>query len=290
MMRDCLRLMRPHHYIKNLFLFLPLFFSGRLAERVLLLRTAVGFVGFCLICSVVYIVNDILDAERDRNHSVKRSRPVASGAVSAKRAIILASALLALGLAVQAWVGWANPYAWLYLVAYLLMNLAYSWRLKHVAIVDVSILAAGFLLRLAYGASLGGIAVSGWLFLTVLALSFYLGLGKRRGEILRQEGTRPALAGYTEGFLDKSKQMCLTLTVAFYSLWAAEGGGMQHGATRPGGLIWTVPLVIVLCLKYSLDLENGSEGDPVEVLLGDKLLCVLALLFAAAVFLLIYAF
>jgi 4-hydroxybenzoate polyprenyltransferase len=178
---------------------------------------------------------------------------------------------------------------WLYLTAYLLLNAAYSLRLKHVAILDVAILATGFLLRLAYGAALTGIAVSGWLFLTVLAMSFYMGLGKRRGELARQKDTRRVLASYNRGFLDKSMNICLTLAVAFYALWAAESGRPAAGGpSRADGMLWTVPLVMLICLKYSLDVEGDSDGDPVEVVIRDKALCGLALLLAAVIFLLLY--
>jgi 4-hydroxybenzoate polyprenyltransferase len=283
-----IRLMRPHHYIKNLFIFLPLFFSGRMTERAFALRTLPGFLAFCLVSSMVYIYNDIMDIESDRKHSVKCGRPLASGAAKEKYARILAGVLLCVSIALQAAAGRAGPLSWLYLTAYLLINIAYSRRLKHVAVLDVAILAAGFLLRLAYGAALTGIAVSGWLFLTVTAMSFYMGLGKRRGELIRQKEIRQVLISYNQGFLEKSMKMCLTLTVAFYALWAAENGRPAAGGFRSGGLLWTVPLVLLICLKYSLDLEGDSDGDPVEVVLHDKILCALALLLALIVSLLLY--
>jgi 4-hydroxybenzoate polyprenyltransferase len=218
--------------------------------------------------------------------------------VPVRKAAILAIALLLLGLALQAvaTAGLDQPgarrlslFSWLFLLAYFLMNLAYSRRLKQVAILDVSILTAGFLLRLMYGAALTGIAVSGWLYLTVLTMSFYMGLGKRRGELLRQTDTRQVLRKYSQGFLDKSMNMCLTLTVAFYSLWAGGGGSIAWGEAEAGGaMLWTVPLVMVICLKYSLAIEENSDGDPVEVILGDKVLCGLLLLFALLVFVLLY--
>jgi hypothetical protein len=136
---------------------------------------------------------------------------------------------------------------------------------------------------------LSGVAVSGWLFLTVLAMSFYLGLGKRRGELLKQKDTRQVLKTYSREFLDKSMNMCLTLTIAFYSLWAAEGSNLPDGnSSYTGGLLWTVPLAMAICFKYSLDVEGDSDGDPVEVALRDKPLCGLVLLLALVIFALLY--
>ena len=285
-----IRLMRPHHYMKNLFLFLPLFFSGRMLELALVRQAALGFLAFCSASSAVYIYNDVADIDSDRLHSVKRGRPLASGAAKVKYALMLAGLLLCLSIAFQIIAaGRANAPSWLYLAAYVLANAAYSRGLKHVAVLDVAILAAGFLLRLAYGAALADIPVSGWLFLTVLAMSFYMGLGKRRGELVKQKETRKVLKSYSQGFLEKGMNMCLTLTIAFYALWAGESGKPSSGGdVLSGGLLWTVPLVMLICLKYSLDLEGDSDGDPVEVVLRDKVLCALALLLAVVIFILIY--
>jgi len=284
--KSIIKLMRVHHYIKNLFLFVPLFFSGQLLDWPMVGKTLLGFCAFCLACSAVYTFNDIMDVESDRKHSVKCKRPIASGAVSVKSAAALAAVLLVLSMAVQVLAGMEAVSSWIYLGAYLVMNLAYSGRLKHIPLLDVAILAAGFLLRLAYGAALTGIALSDWLFLTVLTVSFYLGLGKRMGELLREKDeTRQVMKSYNRGFLEKGMTMCLTLAIAFYSLWAAEGG--KTGERTPG-LIWTVPLVVLIALKYNMNLEGDSDGDPVEVILKDKVLCVLALLLAASVFVLLY--
>lgn len=287
--KQLVKLLRLRHYIKNFFLFLPLFFSGRLREWVSLRACCLGFIAFCFTSSAVYIFNDIRDAESDRRHSTKSLRPIASGAVPARYAWATAAVMLLLSVSAQGLAGRNSRASWVYLAVYLTLNIAYSWRLKQVPILDVSILAAGFLLRLAYGAALSGVAVSGWLFLTVLAMSFYLGLGKRRGELLKQKDTRQVLKTYSREFLDKSMNMCLTLTIAFYSLWAAEGSNLPDGnSSYTGGLLWTVPLAMAICFKYSLDVEGDSDGDPVEVALRDKPLCGLVLLLALMIFALLY--
>ena len=133
-----------------------------------------------------------------------------------------------------------------------------------------------------YGDAHTGIAISDWLYLTVIAVSFYLGLGKRRGELARQKGeTRKVLKYYTYEYLDKYMQISLGLSITFYALWSM-------GAEQ--GMVWTVPLVICLCMKYSLTVEGDSDGDPVEVSCRDKVLLALAAVFAALVLAILYLF
>jgi len=183
-----LKLMRPSHYIKNFLIFLPIVFSAKLFEQWQnLVVLAGGFLAFSLICSCVYIVNDVIDAPKDRLHSRKKHRPIASGAVSVKAAFGLFGVLLMIACLVAFWLifGWnSQPEILLWLGVYLILNVLYSLCLKNYPIIDVAILASGFLLRLLYGSALTGIAVSNWLYLTVIAMSFYLGLGKRRNESL----------------------------------------------------------------------------------------------------------
>ena len=283
-----LRLLRVKHYIKNGLVFLPLFFSKELTATHLLAQTLIAFAVFCLLSSAVYIINDLRDAERDRSHPVKCKRPIASGEIGRRTAGVLCALLIlsAAALILLAGGGWL-----LFLVpaAYLLLNVGYSLGLKNVPIADIVILAAGYLLRVLCGAVYTGIPISGWLYLTVIAMAFYLGLGKRRGEMLQTAAggdTRPVLKFYTQGFLDKNMLMCVTLGIVFYSLWTVDAATIA----RVGGeqLVWTVPLVIVIFFKYSLSLEGKSDGDPVEVLLKDPLLIALAALLAAALVLIVY--
>ena len=284
------RLMRPHHWIKNGLIFLPLACGGQLFQSSLLKNTLLGFAAFCLITSAVYILNDIRDKEQDRLHESKRSRPLASGAVSVRSAWVLCglmlpgAALLAIG------AGGAGLWPHLWMLLYLVINIAYSFGLKNYPVIDVIILAAGFLLRLLYGSAVTGIEISNWLYLTVISFSLYLGLGKRRNELSRgaKDGspTRKVLATYSLNFLDKNMYMCLALTIAFYALWTVD----PVTAERISGnrLVWTVPLLIVICMKYSLNVESDSHGDPVDVVLHDKVLLFLTALFLLAVGLIVY--
>ena len=281
-MKKYVKLMRVHHYMKNLLLLLPLFFSGRMSDGRLFFQGLLAFVAFSLMASAIYIFNDMMDVERDRSHSTKKNRPLASGAVSLQNAGVLAGVLLFLSLGCHFLCGILRPvptWSVLYLLLYLGLNVAYSWGLKAVPLMDIAILASGYLIRVLYGAALSGIAVSSWLYLTVTAAAFYLGFGKRRGELLREGQTREVLAYYSVDYLDKSMYMCLGLVLVFYSLWCADP--MVLPSVRAGGnpLVWTVPLVLLICLKYNLNLEKTSDGDPVEVVLHDKWLLLLVLAF-----------
>lgn len=278
-MKEYIRLLRPKHCIKNILVMLPLVFSGQLFEPQLLGQAVLAFLAFCALASLVYIINDIKDAERDRQHPTKCRRPIASGAVPVSHAVaeaVIVGGVL-VGLALWGRFSWES---WLCLGVYLVLNLGYSMGLKNVPILDIAILVSGFLLRVLFGSAVTGIATSGWLYLTVTSVSFYMGLSKRRGELRTSSAsTRRVLRYYNDAFLSQNMQMCLTLTVVFYSLWSMDKGT---------GLMWTVPLVICVCLRYSMVVEGSSDGDPVEVIFQDKVLMALTLLFAAVTLVLLY--
>ena len=283
-----LRLLRVKHYIKNGLVFLPLFFARRVTAVDLLFKSLLAFAVFCLISSAVYILNDIRDVQHDQIHPLKRNRPIASGAVS-KNAAWVVFALLLLFAAVLLFFTGQGVWFWLLPAGYVLINAAYSLGLKNVPIVDIGILSIGYLLRVMYGSVFTGIPISGWMYLTVIAVAFYLGLGKRRGEAVRcAEGgdTRPVLRFYSQGFLDKNMMMCVTLGIVFYSLWTVDAGTVA----RVGGeqAVWTVPLLILIFFKYSMAIEKNSEGDPVEILWKDKLLLALVALLGLALFAIVY--
>lgn len=286
-MRDVLKLMRVHHYIKNLLVFVALACSGKLFDGGRLLDCALGFAAFCLLSSAVYIVNDIRDREKDRLHPTKRERPVASGRVSVPRAWMMAGAAL-LGALVCNLLAF-RPVATVLLAMYLLLNLGYSFGLKDVPIADIAILVSGFLLRMLYGASVAGIRVSNWLYLTVLSMAAYFALGKRRNELMRTQTageTRRVLAHYTQGFLDKNMYMFLGIANVFYALWS-----MDENTVRSYGhehMIFTVPIVMLITMRYSMVVESDSDGDPVEVLLHDRPLLILCAAYLAAMFVMLY--
>jgi decaprenyl-phosphate phosphoribosyltransferase len=262
---------------------LPLLASGTMFEGNNFMHAFIGAVVFSLVASVVYIVNDIQDVEKDRLHPKKKSRPIASGAVSVRQAsifaVVLAVVAVALGFAIDtSWQGWVI------LTSYVAINVAYSKGLKNVPVVDITILAIGFVLRVLYGGQIVDIEVSRWLYLTVLAGAFYMGLGKRRGELLNV-GTQSRKVNelYSHNFLDKNMYVCLGLTLVFYSLWATDP--TKHSAS----LFWTIPMVMVLMMLYSLDVEkDGTMGDPVDVLTNNKVLGISAVAYVIITTFLLY--
>lgn len=290
-MKAYIRLMRPQHYLKNLLVFVPLLFSGRMWEGGLLLNAALAFVSFSLLSSVVYIINDIKDADSDRAHSTKRFRPIASGEVKVPAALVLAGCLLIVSVALLLPLR-QGPWPWVIAAAYLADSLLYSvagW--KNVALLDVLLLVGGFLLRLLFGAAAVQVHVSDWLSLTVLAISFYLGFGKRRNEMRTEKNTavtRKALTGYTQGFLDMAMNTCMTLGIVFYSLWSIDKNTTIHHANPYA--IWSVPLVLTLAFRYSMDMERGSAGNPVDVILHDKVLWLIGAVYLAMMFWVVYGF
>ena len=278
-MKAYLQLLRPKHCIKNLLVVLPLVFSGRLLDPFLLWKTVCAVLAFCVLASLVYIINDIRDVERDRQHPTKCRRPIASGAVPVSCAVAEEVVLFGI-LIVLSQLGQFPLKSWLCMGTYFILNLGYSFGWKNVPILDIAILVSGFLLRMLLGTSVTGIAISGWLYLTVTSVSFYMGLGKRRGELRTvSKSSRKVLQYYSDSFLTQNMQMCLTLTVVFYSLWSMDRGE---------NLMWTVPLVICICLKDGLTVAGNSDGDPVEVIYQDKALMALGAVFAVITLALLY--
>lgn len=278
--------MRVHHYIKNLLVFATLACGGMFFDTHRLYKCIAAFFAFCMVSSVVYIINDIRDEEKDRKHPTKCKRPIASGAVSVSSACWLAGGLALVAVVCNGLV--FDPVATVLLVLYLVMNLAYSMGLKNIPIVDVSILSAGFLIRILYGAVVSDISVSNWLYLTVITFSLYFSLGKRRNE-LKQVGdgqTRKVLQLYSPNFLDKNMSMCLTLGNAFYALWTMDKSTISFYSSNY--LTFTVPIVLLITMKYSLNVEGDSDGDPVEVLLHDKMLLALCVVYLLAMLFILY--
>lgn len=281
-----MKLMRVHHYIKNLLVFAALACSGQLFNFKKLFAGIMGFIAFCMVSSVVYIMNDIRDREMDRLHPTKCKRPIAAGAVSVKRAWSLTGVLLLIAVVCNCMV--YQRTATILLALYLLLNLAYSFGLKDLPIVDITILVSGFLIRMMYGAFITGLTISNWLYLTVISLAFYFALGKRRNELKQNEGgdTRKVLKSYSTSFLDKNMYMCLSIALVFYALWCMD----DDTVSRYGGinLIFTVPVVLLITMRYSMDVEGEPDGDPVEVLLHDRMLLILCLIYFALMFAILY--
>lgn len=257
------------HWVKNVYILLPLFFSGRILEyKWDFILT--GFLAFSFLASSIYVFNDLCDIEKDRKHPQKCKRPLASGVIP-KSAGVLIFLLLSLGsLCWGFFLFPSNIPALLIMVLYLVLNIGYSLKWKNIPILDIAVLATGFLLRLLFGGCYFGIAISPWLYLTVLMASFYMGVGKRLNEKINSQknDTRAVLTLYSKNYLENLMTLSATSSIIFYSQWSAH-------AYEKDTLLWTVPLVILAFFRYSYVVEHQKNEDPVQIVLKDKaLLCI----------------
>ena len=285
-MKKYIKLMRIHHYIKNFLILVPLICSGQILDWEKLSKGTIAFISFCACSSIIYIINDIQDVEKDRKHPVKKNRPIASGKVKISQAYALIGVLIIVMLIFNALVFRVNSS--LFLIVYVILNLGYSKGWKNIPLLDICILVSGFVIRILYGGIVTDIQISNWLYLTVFSISFYFALGKRRNELKQNKGaeTRTVLKYYSEAFLDKNMYMFLCLANVFYSLWSMDEKIVDsHGGKD---LIFTVPIVLVITMKYSLNIEGDSDGDPVEVLLHDKALILLCFVYTVVMLVILY--
>jgi 4-hydroxybenzoate polyprenyltransferase len=246
---------------------------------------------FSLLSSIIYIFNDLRDIDKDRRHSVKCRRPLASGSVPVGHALIILVLLSAILIGLFALAARESPLYGLkaagFLTLYAALNIGYSWGLKNIPIVDVTILASGYVIRLLFGAAIAGVDISVWLYLVVTMGAYYLGLGKRRNEINGGEKeTRSVMRFYSHNFLDKNMYLCQALCVVFYALWSIDPATVKKLNTS--AFVYTIPLIFIIFLKYSLNIETGSDGDPTPVLLHDKALILLCAAYLFCAFGIIY--
>lgn len=272
-----LRALRPHQWSKNLFVLAALVFSAGehgLAEA--LARghgwaSLAAFAAFCLASSAVYLVNDVLDVEKDRAHPEKRRRPIASGELSVRAALVSAALAFALALLLAGVLGGGGASAAI-LAGYGLLNLAYSTHLKHVVLVDAFCIAAGFLLRLGAGGVAAEAEISRWAFLCTLFLALFLALNKRRAELglLGEAGasTRASLQHYTLGFLDQMVGVLAACTIVAYTMYTVDPETVRKFGTG-AGLFWSVPFVAFGVGRYMVLVQSGRGGEnPARILLG----------------------
>lgn len=287
-MKKYVKLLRVKHYIKNALILLPIMFGKQLFDMAVLPEMLWSLVSFCAISSAIYIFNDLCDAEEDKKHPIKCMRPVASGDISRKTAVVMMILMLIVCAVTNYFACGSNLLAWILLAIYLIQNVLYSLKLKQVPILDIAVLASGFLIRVFYGSAISGRAVSNWLYLTVIAVSFYLGLGKRRNEsvLLEENETRSVLKYYSYNFLDKNMYICSALTIVFYSLWSVDPLTVEFFGNN--AMVWTVPIVILICMTYSFSVEKSKADDPVDVLFGNKFLLMLIALYGFSVIGIIY--
>jgi 4-hydroxybenzoate polyprenyltransferase len=264
-----IRTIRPHQWVKNVFVLAPVFFAKDLFEPGLFLRAAGAFGVFCLLAGAVYTINDLADADADRKHPIKQFRPIAAGIISESTAKVLAAALvlLALGGAAYGPIGF-----FLVALAYFVQNILYSFRLKHVAYLDVALIATGFVLRVVGGGYGTHVKVSGYLILCTALLALFLGFGKRRHELAaaaaRAKAQRAALSGYTKSGLDWSLGVTGVATIGTYLAYTLDP---DTRATFGSDRLYLTTIFVVLAVLRFLTLVRSRPHaeSPTQEMLRD---------------------
>ena len=266
--------LRPQQWIKNLFIFAPIIFSRHFLEGPLVLRTAAAFVAFCLVSSAHYIFNDIQDLEEDRLHPVKSQRPLASGRLEKAPAVAAMLVLAAAGLGLSAALSLPFFYA---AVGYLVLQVLYSLRLKHVVILDIFVVAAGFVIRVVAGGLVIGVGISSWLLICTMLLALFLAMSKRRHELVLLVGDagnhRPILKEYTTYLLDQMISVVTASTLVAYCLYTISEDTVARFGTK--NLILTVPFVLYGIFRYLyLVHQRSGGGSPEHLILKDRPLLI----------------
>lgn len=276
-MMEYLKLIRVKHWLKNTLVFLPLFFSLNIFNLDYLLICIISFLIFCFASSIVYVLNDLNDIEKDRKHLIKKNRPLASGTISKKSAWIVIGVLIFIVLLTMLilYIKVNNVFVFIIPSFYIILNILYSKIFKNIPILDVVFLVLGFILRIIYGGLVINVVVSKYLYLMIMFGAFYLGFGKRRNEFIKNgKQGRKVLEFYNKDFLDKNMYVCLALAIVSYTLWCVDP--IVISKIGNDYLFWTIPILMVILQLYSLNIEGNSYGDPIEVVLGDKkLVCAI---------------
>ncbi|PYE18480.1 decaprenyl-phosphate phosphoribosyltransferase [Williamsia limnetica] len=284
-----IKAVRPRQWVKNLLVLAAPMAAGAVDEPDVLWRTGVAFVAFCLIASCVYLVNDALDVEADRNHPTKRFRPIAAGVVPRSLAFVLAAVLGIASLGISFLANWQLAVV---IAVYLAIQLGYCFGLKHEPVIDICIVSSGFLLR----AIAGGVAaelpegLSKWFLLVMTFGSLFMAAGKRYAELQLAERTgakiRKSLEYYTTTYLRFVWTLSATAVVLCYGMWAfdTDGGHNEN--------VWyalsMVPFTVAI-LRYAVDVDGGQAGEPEEIALGDRVLQLLAIAWLVCVGVAVYA-
>jgi 4-hydroxybenzoate polyprenyltransferase len=287
MLKHLLRAIRPRQWIKNLLVFSALLFDQQLFSLVPFLKTAVGFVLLCLAASGVYLINDLADAEQDRQHPKKMHRPIASGDLPVRSAqisiIVLLITSIGSGFILDISFG-------LLLLGYILLNLLYSTYLKHIPIIDVMVLASNFLLRVGGGVLLITVQrFSPWMYVCVTLLALFVGLGKRRAEMVLladyANSHRKVLDGYTIPYVDHLLTIVSSTTIVAYSLYTFSAENLPSNHL----MMLTIPFVIYGVFRYLYLVHvEGAGGAPEDLLLSDRSLFSTVLLWGLSVILILY--
>ena len=272
-----IKLMRPHQYIKNLFIFLPLFFAMKITDAGLLSNAFIAFIAFSLTASAIYTLNDYHDIEEDKQHPKKKDRPLASGAISKSQAIIIMSVLFVSGFALMALL---SLKAVAILAAYVIMNIAYSFSLKHIAIVDVNIIALGFVLRLFVGSAATDIPLSKWIIIMTFLLALFMALAKRRDDVLIYLDTgkkmRKVIDGYNLQFLDTAMAIMASVVIVAYTIYTTSPE--VEARFHSDYLYLTSFFVILGVMRYlKIAFVHKNSGSPTKIVATDHFMQLILL-------------
>lgn len=270
-MSEVFKLLRVHQYIKNLFIFMPLLFSLHFSDTTALYHSMVAFALFSLIASSIYIFNDLLDVEEDKKHPTKKLRPLASGTISKPNAKLLMVSLFSSSLFLAYMF---NTSLFIVLLIYFILNIFYSLKLKHIAIVDIFIIATGFVLRLFAGSAVSGVSLSMWIILVTFLLAIFLALAKRRDDVLlSQEGkeTRKNIDGYNLEFVNASMVLMAGVVIVSYIQYTISEDVIERLGTS--NLYLSAFFVILGILRYmQITFVEEDSSSPTKIVLRDRFL------------------
>jgi 4-hydroxybenzoate polyprenyltransferase len=264
------KIIRPSHWLKNIFIFAPLIFAKHLFDLPYVWREMLAFFGFCIISSIIYVVNDIFDCEADKLHPIKRNRPLASGVIGIPSVCIILAILLVL---IVCLIPYLQLHFWYTVIVYALLNFAYSFGLKRVVLVDIFIVAAGFMLRVLAGVFAIEVEISSWLVLCTLFISVFLAVSKRRGELILSSAnesfnTRPVLEQYDLAFMDQIMTIAASGMAISYALYTTADRTVNTYKTE--NLIFTTVFVLFGIFRYIILMRDKKIDDnPMHLLLSD---------------------
>jgi decaprenyl-phosphate phosphoribosyltransferase len=285
-----LKLLRPKDWAKNLFLFLPLFFGREIFNLGKLFHVALGFIAFSAIASSIYIINDYRDREDDRKHPVKRNRPIASGAVKPSTALVICGLLLVLGFGMAYEIESRHKF-FIVLGIYFLINLAYSLGLKAISILDIIILATGFVLRIKGGSVISYVPLSEWIIIMVFLLAVFMAIGKRRDDVLLKLSSgsdmRKSIKGYNLEFLNILLAfVCAVIVVAYLMYTMSPVTIANTGSSR---LYYTCIFVLAGIMRYlQIIYISTDSGSPTKILYKDRFIQITLILWGISYILLLY--
>jgi decaprenyl-phosphate phosphoribosyltransferase len=288
-MKHYIKLLRPKHWAKNLFLFVPPFFAGKFFELDKIGLLIGGFVAFSLLASSIYIINDYRDIEDDRKHPEKNKRPLASGAVSKNVAIVLSLLLTIAGVVLSYLLDSSGKFLFV-IGLYYLMNLSYSFGLKNISIIDILIVAAGFVFRVKAGAILASVNTTEWFIIMTFLLALFLAIAKRRDDVLLKMNTgtemRKSMKGYSLDFLNTLLALFCAILIVSYVNYTASPAAFEKFGHR---LFYTALFVIAALMRYlQITFIHNKAGSPTDVLYKDRFIQVTLVLWVASFFVILY--